>query len=275
MKKTNIIWNTHKENKKIENTKSQRINRFYLSLFLSILVTFTQYTLIVIIFQKDDDKVKLNRYAVAVTQKNIYKNQKANENDIKFVYMDIGETKEHYILNSEFDSFRDKKILIDIKENTPLFKNNFSSTVNTHHLPEKIPFGKRLFVLDVEISPILSHIQIGDRIDIIAHLQIPQIGNATETILDGIEIIGIGDRLNKSNNQIPSHSLSFYLSPDEVKILSFMKQYSKFSISLRNPNDFKNKKSSAVTFNKFLEDPRIKKIIKEDTFQIIHGEYIQ
>ncbi len=275
MKTTNLNWNTHKENEKTENKKSPQKNCFYLTLFLSILVTFIQYILFANLFQRDEDIPKRNRYAVAVAQKNIYKNQKANEKDIKFIYLDIGETKEQYILNSEFDQFREKKLLIDINENTPLFKNNFSSTLIENHLPEKIPFGKRFFVLDVEISPILSHIQIGDRIDIIAHLQIPQIGRATETILDGIEIIGIGDRLNKSNNQIPSHSLSFYLSPDEVKILSFMKQYSQFSISLRNPNDFKNKKSSAVTFNKFLEDPRIRKIIKEDTFQIIHGEQVR
>ncbi|KAB8033216.1 Flp pilus assembly protein CpaB [Fluviispira multicolorata] len=275
MKNTNLLWNDLKENPQKNVNNSDNKSQLFLTILLAILTTAIQYLLFYVFTSEDSIKINRNKYAVAVAKKNISKGHIVGDDNIKFVYLDLGENKDHFILSSEFESIRGKTILTYVNENTPLVKNLFHSISQTATLPEKIPFGKRLFVLEVEQNSLLEHLQIGDRIDIIAHIQIPQFGKVTETILDGIEIVGIGTQTSRQGKRNSSKSLSLYISPDEVKIISFMKQYSFFSVSLRNPNDYSSKKSSAMTFNKFIEDPIIKKIIKDDSFQIIQGKSIK
>ena len=146
------------------------------------------------------------------------------------------------------------------------------SSFQKNSLPEKIPFGKRLYVLDVNLGTLSSILKVGDKIDLTAYLDIPSFGKATETILNGIQIIGIGNQMDNSREKSGNaNSLSFYLYPEEVKILSFMKQYSHFSVSLRNPNDNSTNSGEAMTLNKFIQDDRIQRIIKNDSFQMRQG----
>lgn len=86
-------------------------------------------------------------------------------------------------------------------------------------------------------------------------------------------MIGIDEKNRTFRSRYNSNnSISFYLTPEEIKIILFMKRYANFSLSLRNPNDNFDYKDQAITLNKFIENEKIRNIIKNDRFQIIYGD---
>lgn len=263
-----IEWKEKKEGEESQESK----NKLMLPLALSIAATFFQFFLFKSINYLTNDQDHSKFYPFVIAKNNMKMGHITTEEDFKLSEMNVGESKEHFILNSEMNSYIGKKILVNIKENTPLLKNSFMNPFQKNSLPEKIPFGKRLYVLDLDFVSIAPLLRVGDKIDLIAYLDIPGFGKATETILNGIQIIGIGEQLEEKAKTNNANSISFYLYPEEVKILSFMKQYANFSVSLRNPNDSSINSGEAMTLNKFIQNERIQKIIKNDSFQFIQGE---
>jgi Flp pilus assembly protein CpaB len=178
------------------------------------------------------------------------------ENDVKVIQVDLGETHNYFINHEENSLILGKKLLTKIYKNSLIPKNSVVSINHKNSLLEKIPLGKRLFTLNLELENYLNILKIGDKIDLIAYLEIPGFGKATETILSGIEIIAITNQFHAKERKTTSNSISFYLFPEEVKVLSFMKQYAKFSISLRNPNDISSHSGEAMTLNKFIQNEK-------------------
>lgn len=149
----------------------------------------------------------------------------------------------------------------DLEIGSPLLKKMIASDYAEKSPEELIPPGRRLFFLDADLGDSASLLKINEKIDLIAHMDIPQFGQATETILDGVSIVSINE----------NHSLGFYLTPEEIKIITFMKSYSQFSVAIRNPNDHTKNENAAVTFNQFLQNPKIQNILSNDSFKIIQG----
>lgn len=264
-----IEW---KESEKKENEElNESKNKFISPIFFALVSTLFQFLLFKSIYYTNSSNYK-NIYPIIIAKNNMKAGHITTEEDFKFIEMNVGESKEHFILSADSNFFIGKKLLVNIKENTPLLKNLFIDPFQKNSFPEKIPFGKRLYVLDLDFGSLTSLLRVGDKIDLIAYLDIPEFGKATETILNGIQIVGIGEQINDKEKVDNANSLSFYLYPEEVKILSFMKQYAKFSVSLRNPNDNSTNSSEAMTLNKFIQDERIQKIIKNDSFQLIQGK---
>lgn len=210
-------------------------------------------------------------YLMLKTRKNIKMGSVITANDIYYTKESSDSIKE-LLSNNNIENFIGKRASHDINENSYMFK---SSVVNANKniIPDKIPYGKRLFVLDLELGNIAKNLRNGDKIDLIANLDIPNFGKATEVILQNIQLIGIDDK-NKNDNLTyhSNNSLSFYLTPEEIKIILFMKKYASFTVALRNPNDNFKDTDYAITLNKFIENEKIKKIIKNDHFRVIYGE---
>jgi Flp pilus assembly protein CpaB len=264
-----IEW---KENEKKESSEPHKSkNKFIIPLFFALVATLLQFFLFKSISYFTSDSIYNNHPPLVVAKNNMRSGHITSEEDFKLAEINVGKAQEYFILNTEIDNFIGKKVLVNIKENTPLLKNSFMNPFQKNSLPEKIPFGKRLYVLDLDFGSLGPHLRVGDKIDLIAYLDIPGFGKATETILNGIQIIGIGEQLEDRAKTKNANSLSFYIYPEEVKILSFMKQYASFSVSLRNPNDSSANSGEAMTLNKFIQDERIQRIIKKDTFQLIQG----
>jgi Flp pilus assembly protein CpaB len=270
MENTKIVW-TEKEHNKTE--KPQK-NKFVLALLLALVSTFVQFFFFKIIAKNSSHNAQENVFPVALADKNLKSGEMLQEENIKFVYMDVGKSKEHFILSTESDQYFGQKIVLNIKKNSPILKNVFFNSFQKNSLPEKIPYGKRLFVLEINLGALSSLVRVGDKVDVIAHLNIPGFGKATETVLSNAEIIGIGTQMEHKAKGKGSEALSFYVNTDEVKILSFMKQYALFTLALRNPNDPSTQSEGAVTFNKFIQDKRIQQIIQNDSFQVIQGNQL-
>ncbi|MBX9839693.1 MAG: hypothetical protein K2X69_15425 [Silvanigrellaceae bacterium] len=262
-----IEWNDLKENnlEKIKNPKK----KILITSFYAILITFIQFLIFKSISQSSNPNQ--NMKSILIAKSNLVQGHIVNENDFKLSEINSSELSSFFIESDQIDRYIGKKILIPIKENTPLLKNLFMSPFQKNSVPEKIPYGKRLFVLDIDFGNYGTILKIGDKIDLIAHLNIPNFGKVTETILQNIKIVGINDEIEEKINVPSANSISFYIYPEEVKIITFMKQYANFSISLRNPNDNIINKDEAITLNKFIENEHIQKIIKNDSFQFIPG----
>ncbi|APJ04077.1 Flp pilus assembly protein CpaB [Silvanigrella aquatica] len=265
-----IQW---KENEKQENqNRDESKNKYLIAVTLALFITLFQFFLFKSINYFSNSSINHNLYPVLVANKNIKLGQLIAESDLKLIEMNLGESKTQFILNDEINSYIGKAAIVPLNENTPLLKNSFMSAFQKNSLPDKIPVGKRLYVLDLDFGSIGSLLRVGDKIDLIAYLDIPKFGKATENILTDVQIVGIGDQLEERGKSRHANSISFYIYPEEVKIISFMKQYAKFSVSLRNPNDSSSQSGEAMTLNKFIEDERIQKIIKNDSFQFIQGK---
>jgi len=262
-----IEWNELKDNnlEKKQNNKK----KLFMTSFYAIIITLIQFLIFKSISQSSNSEQ--NMKSILVAKNNLLQGQIVNANDFKLSEIRSSESNAFFIDSDEIDRYIGKKILITIKENTPLLKDLFMSPFQKNSVPEKIPNGKRLFVLDIDFGNYGTLLKIGDKIDLIAHLNIPNFGKVTETILQNIKIVGINDQIEEKTNVSSANSISFYVYPEEVKIITFMKQYANFSISLRNPNDNMINKDEAITLNKFIENERIQKIIKNDSFQFIPG----
>ncbi|RDB37050.1 Flp pilus assembly protein CpaB [Spirobacillus cienkowskii] len=270
MNNNKIKWNDiptnsslHK-NIKLVNKKTQ--------ILFAIIFAIFQYFLFSAIYTISNNHNSLNKTYVMAAQKDLEPGFIITENDVKVIQVDLGETHNYFINHEENSLILGKKLLTKIYKNSLIPKNSVVSINHKNSLLEKIPLGKRLFTLNLELENYLNILKIGDKIDLIAYLEIPGFGKATETILSGIEIIAITNQFHAKERKTTSNSISFYLFPEEVKVLSFMKQYAKFSISLRNPNDISSHSGEAMTLNKFIQNEKIQKIIKNDGFQIIQGK---
>lgn len=247
---------------KFKNHFSKRI--FFL-FFAAIALTIFQTVIFKSCTNQDQTEKEHKKYAVITANQDLNPGDVLDSSNTKIAYLDVSESKKSFILNSEFNGFSGSKIQIRAEKGSPILKNMIQNRESNQSLQEKIPPGKRLFVLDMDLGSMASMIQVDDKVDIIAHMDIPDFGKATETILDGISVVQIDD----------DHSLSFYLTPEEIKILAFMKPYSSFSVAIRNPNDHMTKESHAITFNQFLQNEKIQHILKGDSFKIVTGTGIR
>lgn len=241
--------------------KTNKQKKYLKLLFFALFITFIQFFIFKSCVNSNSSGNNQKKYAVIFAKDEMTTGSLLEESNTKIVYMDVLNARSSFILNSELSQFLGSKLLINADKNTPILKNMIKNDISGKTIQEKIPPGKRLFILDVELGSLASIIQINDKIDIIAHMDIPEFGKVTETILDGISVVRIEE----------DHAIGFYLTPDEIKILSFMKPYSSFSVAIRNPNDHLTEESKAVTFNKFLQNEKIQHILQNESFKIVEG----
>jgi Flp pilus assembly protein CpaB len=120
-------------------------------------------------------------------------------------------------------------------------------------MSEKIPLGKRLFVLMLS-DPLTKtgFIHPGDKVDILAQMNFPGKGNTTFTILEKVTLIAVGKEIDPRKG-VEGTKISFFVTPKEMERLRFAQREGSFFISLRNPLDKSNKASGkGVNMDTFL-----------------------
>ena len=248
--------------------------KYIMTLTFALICTIFQ----VICFKSCQQNISFNgdkKFAFVVANKSLNKGDVLNEENTSLAYLDLSDAKDNYILNSEFKKYKNKEVRNKVLKNSPVSKLDVFNRQRDLSLTDKIPPGKRFYSLKIDLSSLGAILKVGDIVDVIAHMDIKGYGKATETILSRIKVVGIGNDFNDSTKNEEASQLSFYLSPEEVKIISFMKTYSDFSVVIRNPNDLEESKNDSITFNQFLQDEKIQKIFKNDTFKIIQGQKLR
>ena len=176
----------------------------------------------------------------------------------------LKELEDHFLNPKNYPILKDLTYSLEAQNGDLLYTDFFEGSRKSNSRLEIIPPGKRLYVLQIEDHALQNILNPGDHIDIIAHLQLPEVGQVTEIILENITIKNIG-----FEEELEKNSIVFFLSPEQVKFMSYLEKFSKFSISLRNPKDKSHhSESQAMTLNKFLANPKIQKMINNDVFRI-------
>lgn len=152
----------------------------------------------------------------------------------------------------------DKVLKITLLPGDPILYSALEGGTSKGTMSEKIPVGKRLFVLMLS-DPLTKtgFIHPGDKVDILAQMNFPGKGNTTFTILEKVTLIAVGKEIDQKKG-VEGTKISFFVSPKEMERLRFAQREGTFYISLRNPLD--NEKDSpgkGVNMNTFLLTDRV------------------
>ncbi len=152
----------------------------------------------------------------------------------------------------------DKALKIAMLPGDPIMFSSLEGGLTKGTMSEKIPMGKRLFVLMIA-DPLTStgFIHPGDKVDILAQMDFPGKGNTTFTILENIKLIAVGKDIDQKKGS-EGTKVSFFVTPEEMERLRFAQREGKFFISLRNPLDQeKGQVSKGVNMDTFLLMDRV------------------
>lgn len=247
--------------------KMEPKRRLWLALLLGVALSVAQYVLWSHVGDADaGDGV----VSIAVAKKTIPPGSNLNENDFDFQDVVRQSLADSFVKQEEIASYKGRKLLLRVKKGEGLFKDVLYTDFQQKSLPERIPLGKRLYILKVDARDLAEVLRVDDHVDIVGHLSLPGIGESTQTLLENVTIVGI-NRDSEAEGR-PGNALSFYVTPPEAEFLSFAEARAQFSIVLRNPNDnAKSKMGNGMTLNKFLEMPSIREVRDHDLFSIVKG----
>ncbi len=162
---------------------------------------------------------------------------------------------------------------IDLRPGDPILVTAVSGVENAEKMAEKVPAGKRLFTLSIgDRSAGLGFVRPNDHVDIITHMDLPNRGPVTFTVLQDITLVAVGASSVLGSQGLGGTDVSFFVNPDEFEVLAFAQNKGRFSLSLRNPNDAsKRNVGRGVDLNAFLDNNRISNVSGGGELEVIEG----
>jgi Flp pilus assembly protein CpaB len=173
-----------------------------------------------------------------------------------------------------FEAALGRFLLRDVPDGQPIRATDLSKEPVLPLEVEKIPPGRVLFPLPVRLGALARLLRPGQKVDVLAHMSLPESGSLTETLLEAVTVVGVGERATDLESGGVTGApvgdvVSFHLTPEEMKLMVHAQRFSQFHLALRNPRESSNGTvTSAMTINRFLADPRIRKALASDVFRI-------
>lgn len=96
--------------------------------------------------------------------------------------------------------------------------------------------GMRAVTIGIsEVSGIAGLIFPGDRVDVILTHEVAGAGKASETVLENVRLLAIGQRINDQDNKpISAKTATLELTPKQVEIIAVVAELGRLSLSLRS-----------------------------------------
>ena len=244
-------------------------------LAFACVATLLQFGLFSALFGEENTAAKSQRVAILVSTKKLERGDAVTSENFKSVEVKSSEVLAAVVKAEDLEKFKGRKLAVSISANNALPKAALFSDLQQRSAPEHIPPGKRLYKLQAALGDLANVIKSGDRVDVIALMDLPQVGKITETLLEAQDVIGVGDiLLDDKSSARQGDELSFFVTPEQFKLLTYAQNFAKFSIALRNPNDVaRSDGGTAMTLNKFLANPRIQNAVNSDLFRIRKGSF--
>ena len=213
------------------------------------------------------------RVAILVATQKLERGATVTSSHFKSVEVKASEAVAALVKFEDFEKYKGRKLAVGISANNALPKAALFSDFQERSAPEHIPPGKRLLKLQASLGDLANVIKPGDRVDVIAIMDLPQVGKITETLLEAQDVVGVGNiLLDDKNSARQGDELAFFVTPEQFKLLTYAQNFARFSIALRNPNDVaQSTGATAMTLNKFLANPRIQNAVNSDYFKIRKG----
>lgn len=248
-----------------------KLKTWFLPVLLGLAATFCQFLLL----QGTGSKVigTFNETSVFVSKKRLERGTQFKPEAFEKVRVQDSDLASVFVTEKDLEQFKGRRLLLTIQKGEPLSKAFLHTDFQQKSAAERIPPGKRLFVLKANLGEFAQVIKPDDHIDLVASLEIPGVGESTNTILENVILVGVGGADDTSNAKPGQNSISFYVTPKEAEFLTFAKSRAEFSVILRNPEDQqKSRAASGMTINKFLEAPQVRSVREGDLFSIVRGK---
>jgi len=132
-----------------------------------------------------------------------------------------------------------RRTTVDLIKGDPVLMTAVEGLSHHDSIASRIPAGMRLVTLKVVDSVAgKGWIKPNDRVDIIAHLDLPGRGHTAFTMLQDVNLVSVGEA-TVWDNGISSRGaeIGFFASPKEVEFIHFAQSKGSFSLALRNPQD--------------------------------------
>jgi Flp pilus assembly protein CpaB len=182
----------------------------------------------------------------------------------------------NFVTSEEASSFSGYYFTKQLDPGMPIQKSALSKNHNSRTSVMNIPPGKVLFALNAKLGPLAGVVTSGMTVDLMAQMNIPGSGYLMETLLSNTKIVALGmvsaEASKKTALAAGSDSVSFYVTPEEMKLLTYAQKFSEFSLVVRNQKESLSDADKApMTLNRFLANPKIQKAMSSDLFQIRNG----
>lgn len=170
-----------------------------------------------------------------------------------------GNLSQNFVSVENLTSVLGRSLLLDLKPGDPILLTAVTGADVANRMAEKVPAGKRLFNLSItDNSAGLGFVHPNDHVDILAHMELPNRGPVTFTVLQDVTLVSVGASSVINGEGLGGTAVSFFVDPEEFEVLSFAQAKGRFSLSLRNPNDTSKRAANrGVDLNAFLDSRRI------------------
>lgn len=166
----------------------------------------------------------------------------------------------------EIEAVAGKIAITDISVGEGILKNKLlSSKDKSDHLAYAVPVSKRAVSIPInDITAVSGFIKVGDRVDIIATLDIPLLdshGNEKSTVfsifsLQNIEVLSVGENLDIVNKKNPgeARTLTLAVSVQDAQALVLASEKGNLRLLLRSPVDDSRVKLPPLELKNLLGD---------------------
>ena len=195
---------------------------------------------------------------VVVAKQDIRKNTAIKANMIALAKVPAKDAQKGVIRSA--DSIMGKIANIDILRKQIIYSTMLRFREDAQTLSQKTPPGKMAYTISIDkISAVGGQIRAGDRINVIGIMRIPQMQNGKVvqqeiilTLFESARVLAAGASGKTLN------SITLALTPEEIKVLTFVLENGKVKLVLRSPLDT----TSEAIFKPFTFDTFMQKIYK-------------
>ncbi|MFH1771288.1 MAG: Flp pilus assembly protein CpaB [Candidatus Omnitrophota bacterium] len=174
-------------------------------------------------------------------EKKVVKKNTLNPNDLSDVQSVIGQFAETDILRGQYISANMLRIL-----------------TGADYLSQTVPPGYRAITIPVDkISAIEGLLRPGDKVDIIGTFSLPtgsgQNAPVVVNVFQNVKILATNKNISPYQQSTSIDTITLSLKPENVKVLTYMLEWSKLRLVLRSPLDTGEEFGySAVTFDNLM-----------------------
>jgi Flp pilus assembly protein CpaB len=184
-----------------------------------------------------------------------------------------GNLSSNFVPVEQIQNILGRSITVDLKPGDPILLSAVTGADLSSSMAEKVPPGKRLFNLTINDNASgLGFVRPNDHVDILAHMDLPNRGPVTFTVLQDITLVSVGAASVINGEGLGGTNVSFFVDPEEFEVLSYAAAKGRFSLSLRNPNDSSKRTAGrGVDLNAFLDNRRFNQATGGGDLEVIEG----
>ena len=223
---------------------------FIFALVVASLTSFAAYRLILTQMSKPAHRQATEKLVVAA--RDLQVGELIRDPDLKEIPWS-GPVPEHTITSRQDAAGRG--VIAPIYENEPILDRRLAPKGAGAGMAATIPVGMRAVALRVnEVVGLAGFVLPGMRVDVLIAGNAPgneqnQTGTLCKTVLQNIEVLSAGQKIEKSVEGKPESAqvVNLLVTPDQAEILNLASDETKVQLVLRNPLDTKEQKTTGVS----------------------------